>query len=397
MDLPVLTQSGAFLVMLMAVSAPAIAKGKTDERPDAAVCPHDQTYCRTALPVGPAGVRDRLGNGNEVYWTDGDTLIIAARREAQSVQICCALQESLDRLGDGDIWAAAFNISRLDEAMLDLGIVSVPRSSKATRTGLIHRGENARPPVPRSDPLTGALDNYDVPSPAFGEPRTITIYTPPNGDRQILPVVYLADGQSLEFFAQIAEALASACEARPVLLVGLWNQPPELDEDGQPVMSYPDGRSRDYLWGADEAQFRRHEAFLIHDVMPMAEESLGGPGSAENRMLFGFSSGAAWAVTTALRNSADFRYAAGASLLWREAANAGEANPGQHFFLGAGYYEPDAADISRHARERIEAGGAQVDFNLFITGHSEIGYAQTFAWALREAFPATSASCEGGP
>jgi enterochelin esterase-like enzyme len=359
-------------------------------------CESDQTFCSLPINPSPPDIEARLNGLEEIFWVDGAALIVLAHRDAEAVSICCGLQQDMIRAGSSNYWFAAFSMARLDEAFFDIQIEPASASSKMrTADTRDYRGPNAVASHPRIAELSGGLIDTSLTSEALAADRMLTIYQPPPTDTgRVHPVVYLADGQSVAQYAHVAEALASSCQTQPVVLVGLWSRTPPLDEMGDPIIAWPGPRNRDYLWTIDEAQFLAHERFLLEEVLPLAEQGFAASDDPENRMLYGASSGSAWALSTGLRNPSSFKTVAAASFGWPRALDAAPVDPSLRFILSGGIYEPGTSRRGIAATETLQNADAQASFTSYVSGHSPLAFEQLFADALIRAFPADDASCD---
>lgn len=350
---------------------------------------HD--YCRLVGAIDLQAAEAHLAETNQAFWREGDTLFIAARRSPDTarVRMCCALQSDMELLGDG-IWGAAYRLSRIDEAFVDVWPTPLLDEDELVwRDRPVYRGPHSLPPV-ESVPdgaLRGRLEMFDVESEALGKPRRLTVYVPQDaGPSTPLPVAYVADGGNVFSYGPIAEALADTCTAAPVILVGLWNEDPGPEEE----RSQSELRAADYLWGFDPERFNAHDAFLLEDVMPLAEERFGASAEPGDRMLSGSSNGAAWAVSTALLHPEMFASVSAASLGWTEALDAADIPADQvTFHISAGYYEPRFLPDSEAAVEQINAAGGTAHLTRYVSGHSPLVFEQQFARSLAATFPAS--------
>ena len=349
---------------------------------------HD--YCRLIGAIDLQAAEARLAETNQTFWREGDTLFIAARRspDTDQVRMCCALQTDMERLGDG-IWGVAYRLSRIDEAFVDVWPVPLLDEDELVwRDRPVYRGPHSLPPVVSvpEDALRGRLEMVELESNALGKPRRVTVYIPHGAEPSTaLPVAYVADGGNVYSYGPIAEALADTCTAAPVILVGLWNEDPGPEEE----RSQSELRAADYLWGFDPDRFSAHDAFLLEDVMPLAESRFGASADPRDRMLSGSSNGAAWAVSTALLHPEMFATVSAASLGWIEALDAAEIPDGRvTFHISAGYYEPRFLPDSEAAVEQINAAGGTAHLTRYVSGHSPLVFEQQFARSLAATFPA---------
>tara|TARA_R110000868_G_scaffold45045_3_gene149867 strand:- start:6459 stop:7544 length:1086 start_codon:yes stop_codon:yes gene_type:complete len=351
-------------------------------------------FCRIADGVSLADAQQHLSDADTAYWIEGDTIAIVARRPAgdEPAMLCCALQETLDLLDDGQIWGARFAIADLDQAFID--ILVFPALDAADGSGgqqqpLTFRGPNAPPAPPTSSDLAGTLEDIELFSDALDMSRTLTIYTPPGEPpADGWPVVYMADGSSVTWLGRFADALIQRGDIGPVMLVGLWNAPaPPLDLASFSPRTDP--RSQEYLWGIDPERFQAYDAFLMDEVIPLTVRDYSATEVRDQRMLFGSSSGAAWAISAGLLHPAEFGHVTGASFGWNNAVSTAEASSESPvFYLSAGEFEPTFLNTSRQAIETLTSAGAEAHLQSFVSGHSPLAFALQFETGLKAAFPA---------
>lgn len=343
----------------------------------------EHALCVLPGRIDEATAATRLADARESFWVEDGLLHVVARRSAPEVRLCCALQTRMDQVGENGIWGMSYALNRLDEAFVDV----FPRPGEEDGTKWpqrpIYRGDAALPPVPRVETLAGTTTNTEFDSAALGQPRNVTYYEPPGDGPH--PVIFVADGGNVNAYAPIAEALVATCRARPVVMIGLWTEgvtaPPESLAD--------DPRSRDYLWTVDEAGFMAHQRFLTDELVPFSHSEFGASERPEDRMVFGASSGAAWAISTALLHPDMIRHAGAASLGWPDALDAAEAvDPRLAFHISAGLYEPGFLSDSEAAVTALQDAGARAEMTTYVSGHSSLNFEQQFAHAVSAAFPA---------
>lgn len=385
----------ALAISILFSAAAASADEPIPRADDTATCADNTAhFCRIADGVSLADALEHLTDADTAYWTEGETIAIAARRPVggEPARLCCALQESLDLLDDGQIWGVRFWIADLDQAFIDINVSPRPESADDDTSEpqvLTFRGANSPPPPPQSASLSGTLEDTELVSDALGVTRTLTIYTPP-GQPPVegWPVVYIADGRSVTGLAKIADALIMRGEIAPVLLVGLWNAPAPPTPPAAFSFS-TDSRSQEYLWGVDPDRFQAHQDFLMSEVIPLTVRDHHATQNRDQRMLFGFSSGAAWALTTGLLHPDQFGSVTGASFGWQNAMTATAASAGSPaFYLSGSEFEPGFLRDSQNAAETLAAAGADAHFQRFVSGHTYLAFSRQFETGLKAAFPA---------
>lgn len=338
--------------------------------------------CRLKQDPSEAEARSHLGDKSVAFWRDGDHFMIVAQRKAEKVTLCCAIQAPMAQWPNTDLWTLTVQSPHLDDAVIDLnlstgdrvagGANKAPDMAKAEaqfngalkRTEILQwRGPKAAPaPEYYEGALRGSLHFEDIASPNLGETRRIVVYLPPGykkGERY--PVIYMADGQSLSSEARIIEPLIVAGKIRPIVVVGLYS--------GDNLR-----RAADYLIGLEGDKFFTHEAFLLKEVMPRAESQYGAAGLAKDRMIFGFSNGAGWAIDVGLRHPELFGHIAALSL-GTNGMRGVNWNPGrQTLYLSAGLFEPGFLHTTSANATAARAAGVETTFVTHATGHSSLAW-----------------------
>ncbi|GAA0571947.1 alpha/beta hydrolase [Rhizomicrobium electricum] len=330
--------------------------------------------CRLPAPDA-ADVHHRLSAQNTAWWRDGDRFFIVTRAKAAKVSICCTFQAPMDRIPGTDDWTFAIKSPHLDDAIID--ILVRPDETWPSSAPAIWHGPKA-PAAPKQGFIPpDRLKTIEIDSPNLGEKRKIAIYLPPGFNAaKRYPVIYMADGQDTGARAGIAEALIAAGKLPPLALVGLYAG------EGRPLSdNQADRRNLDYLLDLvpGDAFFRKHEAFLLNEVMPLAEKDFGASSDPADRLLVGQSSGATWAVDTALRHPQSFGRAAGLSICWRRVHDWGAEKA--KLFLGGGLFE-SCGETTAQAAAGAKAAGETVRFISYASGHSRAMWDVLFADAL---------------
>lgn len=332
--------------------------------------PPDQA-CYLPVDFSVTEAEQHLGNQIFAYWMNKQTVRIAARLAPEDNQLCCTFQGPMDYVGvskTGDIRGVTLRVPHLRESTLVFALSLHPEMKSITWSG-----ENA-PVIPKVATLTGRLDTVTIDSPNLGEKRDLSIYTPqaaaPEGG---YPVVYMGDGGMVATYAPIVEAMIDRGLIRPVLLVG--------------IMDSHDKRVGEYLSDVAPDLYRRHEAFVFQEVLPKAEGEFHAAHTPGQRLIFGFSNGAAWALGSGLRHADVFENVATNAVAGEEAFDFTKAQH-QRFYIGAGTYD-SLHDRSKQACDDAKAAGAACAFVESYTGHDPVAAELVLMAALKATFPAS--------
>ena len=311
----------------------------------------------------------RLGGSNLVYWTDGRILNIAARSPTAQAQLSGTIQEGLQPMSTtGSLWGATYQVAQLDRSIFEMRLGAQASDAPA----LVYRGPEA-PPAPPSNPaLKGRLEVVEVNSAALGNPRKVSVYTPPGPvPKGGWPAVIAANGEAIEPYVAMIDALIERREIRPVAVVAIW----------------AGGGGGEYLRGRDPDAYARHAMFVQREALPMAEKRFDITHDAGRRLLFGYGAGGDWAVQTALREPQTARAVAAFSV-------AGQSEPpfrsgrSLHLYMAAGDYDGPFLKGSRQVCSLASASGTPCVLDVAYAGHGGLVWQAQLAKVLRTVFPA---------
>lgn len=366
--------SFAVAAMFAWAAATPIVSATTYTAPACTEAPPQADVCKLAVVRDEAEARRVLGDRATVWFADSDRFVVFARRPGEQVQLCCATRTPMDRIGQTDLWSVTLRVRDLDRAVIDVLVNQDPANTPLPE----YRGPKAGPDPVMADTLAGRVTDEFIDSPAAGERRKLSIYTPPRFDpAKRYPVVYLPDGQVLEGYARMLDPLILTGEVRPVVLVSLWPHQGAMDVNW---------RRMDWVVGTDPARFARVEAFFINEVIPLAERKYGASPRREDRMLWGTSAGAAWVLSMSARHPRTFGHVAALSGGWGPAADEGSAPGGPRLFLAAGRFEPEYLRVMRETAARARANGREVELREPVGGHSFLTWRPLMIEALAWAF-----------
>jgi enterochelin esterase-like enzyme len=252
-----------------------------------------------------ADLQDRKAGAHAPVWADGDTLTFVYHGVADHVQVCCGVQFPMTRVADSDYWVLSVRIRDLPKAVIGYAFFpsragGAPPPQPAFQEW---RGPEAPPAPRRATRLQGKTQTYTLDSTALKARRELTVYTPPHHDpHHAIPVVYLADGQSVPDYAALIDPLIVDGALPSVLLVGV-NTPPTSSAIGGAYDVSQDPRAQEYLPGVNAERFAAHEQFFVNEVAAWAERTLGAAADRGRRAILGVSNGAAFAIAMGLRHA----------------------------------------------------------------------------------------------
>ena len=160
----------------------------------------------------------RFNREKSPVWADGEVATFFFRGEADRVQVIAGGDfKALKPIGSSDVWAVSYKLPDLQSAVISYHLTATKKGS-ATRPAAREEGVWRGPKAPRgfaqATELRGSLKTLEIASTALGAPRKATVYLPPGSDRaKAIPVIYMADGESLGGYAQGSRAAHHRGEA----------------------------------------------------------------------------------------------------------------------------------------------------------------------------------------
>ncbi len=149
-------------------------------------------------------------------WSDGDVATFFYRGEFERVDLFSPVLDGigikpLARLPNSDVWTVASTQPDLERGVFSYYFIPTKCGNAPEQDPSnfgVWRGPKAPPaPVERLE-LKGEIKPLEIESRSLAAKRPITMYLPPGHDRGAKArVIYLADGQSAEGFAQMLEPL----------------------------------------------------------------------------------------------------------------------------------------------------------------------------------------------
>jgi len=338
--------------------------------------------CRVPAAISADEARRRLADKDEAFWVDDGVFHVVARRATPAVNLCCDIQSGMEPVDDEPgLWRLSTRVADIDRAVLDVIITPSPKTgTRLSRDVPSWRGPNAPGRMAVKPAPSEWLTEHTIPSRSMERPRGVSIYRPPVAGP--LPVLYMADGKSVAGYAETIQPLIENGTLPPVMLVGLHSGPmdPGPDDDMNII------RSREYLYGLDTGDgslFDRHETFLIEEVMPLAE-SLGASADPRQRIVAGYSNGAAWALAMAARHPDRFGKVLVLSFGW-SAEPLRDLLKARRFgdvYLNAGTLETSFHEATAATAKLMATRADRVKFESRVAGHSQTMWLEQFPLGL---------------
>lgn len=234
-----------------------------------------------------------------------------------------------------------------------------------------------------SEPSTeGTLSLVKVNSPAMGEPRRLTLYKPPGWkDGASYPVIYAADGQYLPGYLRLLDKLIAKGEVPPVVAIGMWS----AEGRGGPYT-----RSQEYLPGFKDGarRYAHFQHYFLDEVVPFAALKLGASAAREERMLFGYSDGGSWALTTAIKNPDQFGTALALSIGWEQSGEKLSVTNRPRLFFGIGSKETTFKTVTNTIVRNAQRSPGEVIYRTGEGGHEPKVWAPMFVECVKLVFGA---------
>lgn len=312
---------------------------------------------------------------------NNNRLEVYVKSTSDLVMLCCSIQEPLTKV-QNEAWYGCIEIEDIEKYALEIGIIAKDHElSIETWIGRNYRGIIANDSSQRTD--RDSTFTYEFDSEFVGR-RKITMYLPTQTDRkETIPVMYVADGQSVVQLAHYFEKAINGGLLPPVALVGIWPSSEKLTHEENAV----DGRALEYLAGYDAKfpdHFRRHNDFLIREIIPYVEKKYNIGLSRKNRMIAGFSNGGAWAISTALENSNLFSSAISASAGWTKSTSVETKASDVKFFVNYGNLETGFKAKSIKIADSLRQSGNIVVQKEQLGGHSMQMWKDAFIASLSD-------------
>jgi enterochelin esterase-like enzyme len=330
--------------------------------------------CRLPPDLRAQDIKARLAGKDTAWWRDGDQFVVVARRDTDQAFLCCAARGRMDHV-EADLWAMRLRIADLDHATIDISVRPGNTGPKE-----VYRGPAAPAPLTMAKELYGRMFAVKLNSKFLDDPRYVLIYLPPGYDAvKKYPVVYMSDGNMRAEYPALIEPLILKGELPSLILVEI--------ADGQ-SRSDPDLRSKEYLvgWPNGGGVFLKHESFVLKEVMPYMEKNYGASTDPKDRVVTGFSSGAAWAISMGLRHPDLFANVIAQSLVWDGVEKNVDAAKSTRFFLSAGTLEPKFYEETLRFADKARTAGHDVKLETTVSGHTATIWPALLVDGLKWAF-----------
>jgi enterochelin esterase-like enzyme len=315
-------------------------------------------------------------------WADGDEITFFHQEQADKVELDGGLYYPMKRLPDTDLWYLTLRIPSLSKAIISYTFLPYENDIPLVTDYVRHhwRGSEAPPPPKRPEVLAGSLQDYVLDSHILAEKRKLSVYIPPGYEpaKSNVPVIYCADGQSLAGYAAILDPLIVAEDSPSVLLIGIHSAASSV-----PYSAGSDRRAQEYLPKFAPEKFELHERFVMQEVLGWAEKTLGAATRRAQRVIFGFSNGAAFAIAMGCRHSEQFGHVIAFSLGWVRGLEENWAlDQAPDHYLMAGIFEEGFNTTTARWAAKLERSGLKYQYVQRFCGHDAVAWQEEFPRAV---------------
>jgi enterochelin esterase-like enzyme len=359
----------------------------TAEQPAIPVRPAAQLPYRIhPLPADPKPLLAKVRDVGTAVWVFADVLNIVHRDKREGVMIQGTFQLPMNRVPGTDVWVLQLEMKGWNRSFFSYGF-SAPGTDHAVFKLRYFQGPDAIVLPEILENVRGKVYERTLHSRFLDEARQVTVYVPPGAKRRGTRTLFMADGQSTEAFARAIEPLIVSGRVAPFAIVGVHAALSQLAVDEAADISR-DRRSQEYLPGIAPEAYEKHMRFFSEEVLPWASREYGVSPARDDRAVFGFSSGAAFAAAAAVRYPDAFAHSLPFSVGVQELpARPSAALP--RFHLIAGELEPDFVRQTQVMRDKLLALGAEATLDIYMSGHDQLMWQAGLARLIPRVFPAS--------
>lgn len=339
----------------------------------------------------PADAKPLLSKVSDIdtaVWLEPDLLNIVHRDKREGVMIGGTLQLPMIRIPGTDVWVLQLVMKGWERSFFNYNFVAPGPTNNGPPRAQTFRGQDAIGLPEILENLQGRMYERTLRSRFLSEDRRVSVYIPPASKRRGLRVLFMADGQATADFARAIEPLVVSGRVAPFAIVGIHALPSRVPVGAAFDVSR-DRRSQEYLLGIAPDAYAKHMKFFIEEVVPWASSEYGLSSARDDRAIFGFSSGAAFAAAAALQHPEVFGNALPFSIGFPQLPERPKsALP--HFYFVAGELEPAFLAGTRTVREIVAGWGADANLNVYMSGHDQLMWQVGLVESIPRVFPGQS-------
>jgi len=331
-------------------------------------------------------------NGQELLRGTDKSLMISYKGEVDSIFFVekSGTNFKLIRNFDNKNWTYEFPVVEVNHMLIQYKMKWYKDGAKSESNYKLWKGKNYPNLIKKNHELRGTLETIKIWSKYLEEERELSIYKPINYSKtKKYPVIYFADGSSVQEYANYVEYLINQKKIPEIILVGIHSgKTPEKDKmdisKNKRSIEYLN-RLNEFLPAVDSTLFDNHLRFFCEEAIKYVENNYSI--DENNRTLYGFSNGASFTVTVGLNYPSLFKYIISCSIGWDYSLEEPDWSSNYpKYYLIAGSLEKDFNSITRKWYEILKKQNRQVNFKEVISFHDNIMWREEFLKTLLTLF-----------
>ncbi len=224
--------------------------------------------------------------------------------------------------------------------------------------------------------------DFTLRSEALDELRKVSVFLPPRFRRgATYPVLFCADGQAIQGFSHRLARTMEQDDIPPSILIG--------------AHSSDEYRVEEYIDGVDDLRFEAHERFFVSELSDWSRARLALTLARDSCGVFGFSNGAALALSLAVRHREQYGVAIAFSIAGgphRVEESQYAHRPIAKYYLASGTREKPFCRTGRAIAEILDKHGVEHALSERCAGHDFDFWDSELPEAIRWSFPRPEAN-----
>lgn len=321
------------------------------------------------LPENTASYVAQLGTEPSRIIHEGDLLTVLYKAPGDAVLVGGAFSAPMKKVpGTEDIWMLQLRMPNWNEALMSLFFFTPTNPIIDAKNIKVFQGKDAPAAPVKAEKLTGTITEHTIKSEAAGEDRKVKVYLPPDAPKSGLAAIFMADGQGADGMAKVLEPLILAKKIRPVAIIGSYSGEYKGDRS-KPYDPKLDFRALEYIHHEKPETFEKHMKFFATELPKWATEKFGISDKREDRAVFGFSNGGAFAAAAGTMHGDVFGHAFPFSLGVPFQKDPKGPLPKYHFVAG----KMESFHLRTQTQyDQVKKWGADATYDLYMGGHDPI-------------------------
>ncbi len=310
-------------------------------------------------------------------------LSFVVKVKADSVKLIFPFRDAMDNHRK-DIWVVDYKLKNASKSAINWGYIVYSGGESSLHHGIAWRGSMVKEAYPASEELKGEVSDFKLESKFTNQTRDVTVYLPPGHDQQKqYPVLYVADGWWTNELAKRVDPLILSGTLRSMVIVGMHSSGYEgkRNADFSDHDPFRDIRAREYikdylvsydLMEGEDSVFVNHMKFFTEEVPEWAEKKFGASSKRRDKLVAGYSNGAAFVASLLAAYPDEVGAATMLSLAgWSTVVDSLDRAPEDYprMYMAAGYYEPGFLRNAEKVFHKLKDYGCDVQMNKAFTGH----------------------------